>query len=324
MLNGEAPAPAGTPAPTAPEASSFASPSARSFKSGFVTLIGRPNAGKSSLINAVLGRKIAITSNTPQTTRHRFRAVLNAEDYQLILVDTPGIHKPHDALGEELNRSAQKAIEAVDAICFVLDGTKPFGNGDRWILNAIASVPTPRILVVSKTDLVDTREVDAQIAAATGEYPFDAVLSLSAQEGVNLERFVETATFFLPEGPRWFPADTSTDQPLEVIVAEFIREKVLTSTFEEVPHAVGVQVEGLEYDRKKGLYSIYAYIYVERDSQKGIIIGHKGEKIKRIGTQARLDLTHFLAAKVYLDLRVKVRKHWRQDANQIRRFGYGE
>jgi GTP-binding protein Era len=295
-----------------------------SFKSGFVTLIGRPNAGKSTLLNAVLGRKIAITSNTPQTTRHRFRAVLSTNDYQLILVDTPGIHKPHDVLGEELNRSAQKAIESVDAIVFVLDASQRFGNGDRWILDALGRSRTPRMLVVTKTDLVSQSEIDAQIAVATGEYHFDSVVALSALEGSNITGFVTEAVSFLPDGPRWFPADTTTDQPLEVIVAEFIREKVLTSTFDEVPHAVGVQVEELTFDKKKALYSIYANIYVERESQKGILIGHHGERIKSIGTQARMDLAHFLGAKIYLDLRVKVRKHWRRDANQIRRFGYGE
>jgi GTP-binding protein Era len=294
------------------------------FRSGFVTLVGRPNAGKSSLINAVIGRKIAITSATPQTTRHRFRAVRNDPDYQLILVDTPGIHKPYDVLGEELNRSANKAMESVDAIAFVLDASQSFGSGDRWILDSIHGDRIPRILVITKTDLVSPEKVERQKAAATEGYRFDTVVALSALTGSNVDAFIDTAVGFLPEGPRWFPADTSTDQPLEVIVAEFIREKVLTSTFDEVPHAVGVQVEELEFERKKGLYSIYANIYVERDSQKGILIGHNGDRIKGIGTQARLDLAHFLGAKVYLDLRVKVRKHWRRDANQIRRFGYGE
>lgn len=293
------------------------------FASGFVTLIGRPNAGKSTLINAVIGRKVAITSNTPQTTRHRFRAVLNAPHYQLILVDTPGIHKPHDVLGEQLNRSAQKAIEAVDAIAFVLDASQSFGTGDRWILDSIKGARIPRILVITKTDLVGQEKVDVQIAEATREYHFDRIITLSALAGAHISDFVEAAVSFLPQGPCWFPADTTTDQPIEVIVAEFIREKVLTTTFDEVPHAVGVQVEELSFD-KKGLCSIYANIYVERESQKGIIIGKHGEHIKTIGTQARVDLAHFLGTKVYLDLRVKVRKHWRRDANQIRRFGYGE
>ena len=294
------------------------------FCSGFVTLIGRPNAGKSTLINAVMGKKLAITSNTPQTTRHRFRAVLHAEDYQLILVDTPGIHKPHDVLGEELNRSAQKAVESVDVICFVLDATKPFGTGDEWILNSIKGLSTPKILVVSKIDLADEQTIAAQIDAACAFAQFDQVITLSALNGTHLDDFISTAVSYLPPGPPWFPADVTTDQPLEVIIAEFIREKVLTSTFDEVPHAIGVQVEELTYDKKKGLYAIYATIFVERSSQKGILIGAQGEKIKQIGTLARKDLQDFLGARVFLELRVKLRKGWRKDATQIRRFGYGE
>ena len=294
------------------------------FCSGFVALVGRPNAGKSTLINTVLGKKVAITSDTPQTTRHRFRAVLTTDSYQLILVDTPGIHKPHDVLGEELNRSAQKAIESVDVICFLLDATKPFGTGDEWILNALQQARVPQILVISKTDLCDEDTIDSQIAAATADYDFDEVIAVSAVTGKNIDRFIEATVSYLPEGPQWFPAETSTDQAIEVIISEFIREKVLAATFDEVPHAVGVQVEELEYDAKKGLYSINAKIYVERDSQKGILVGVQGEKIKQIGTQARRDLEHFLGARIYLELRVKVRKGWRKDANQIRRFGYGE
>jgi GTP-binding protein Era len=310
---------AGTDAGTAPPP-----PEPPPFRSGFVTLVGRPNAGKSTLLNAVLGHKVAITSDKPQTTRHRFRAVLNTPGYQLILVDTPGIHKPHDALGEELNRSAAKAVESVDALCFVLDAAKPFGSGDQWILDALRASPLPRLLIITKTDLVDEGIVRAQREAACADNRFDAVCALSALAGKGLDGFIATAVSFLPAGPQWFPADVSCDQPLDVIVAEFIREKVLTSTFDEIPHAVGVQVEELDFDRRKGLDRIAALIYVERDSQKGILIGHKGEGIKRIGTQARLDLARFLGARVYLDLRVKVRKGWRKDANQIRRFGYGE
>jgi GTP-binding protein Era len=293
------------------------------FRSGFAVLTGRPNGGKSTLVNAVLGKKVVITSDTPQTTRHRFRAVLDTDDYQLILVDTPGIHKPHDALGEALNRSAAKAAEAVDVVCFVLDVTQPFGSGDQWVLDTLKALEVPQMLVISKCDLANATNVSNQIASATANNQFDEIISLSAFTGANLAYFVERVVSFLPEGPRWFPSGMSTDQTLEVIVAEFIREKVLTSTFDEVPHAVGVQVEELKFDRKKGLYSIAAIIFVERDSQKGILIGHQGERIRQIGTQARIDLDHFLGARVYLDVRVKLRRHWRRDVNQIRRLGYG-
>jgi GTP-binding protein Era len=295
-----------------------------SFRSGFLTLIGRPNAGKSTLINAILGDKIAIVSNTPQTTRHRFRAIVNAKDYQLILVDTPGIHKPHDALGEELNHSAAKALESVDIVAFVLDAAAPFGSGDEWVLSIVGNTSAKKMLVVTKTDLVDQAIVEQQILAACKLMDFDYTIALCAPKGINVAQFVQIASSLLPEGPRWFPADMKTDQALEVMIAEFIREKLLLDTFEEVPHAIGVAVEDLEFNDRKQLCSIRAMIYVEHDSQKGIVIGKGGSRIKHIGTAARIDLEHLLGLKVFLDLRVKVRKDWRRDANQIRRFGYGE
>lgn len=294
------------------------------FKSGFVTLVGRPNSGKSTLINAIIGKKVAITSQVPQTTRHRFRAVLNSDTYQLILVDTPGLHKPIDALGEELNRSTAKSLESVDVIALLIDVSKPLGKGDIWIMQLIAKIPAKKVLVISKADLAREGQAETQIEAAKKHLNWDAIVVLSSVSGLNIASFVETVTAFFPQGPRWFPADTTTDQPLEVIIAEFIREKILISTFDEVPHAVGVQVDELKHDSKRRLYSIYATIYVERESQKGMIIGKQGEKVKAIGTQAREDLERFLAERVYIDLRVKVRKGWRKDASQIRRFGYGE
>ncbi|MDR0308887.1 MAG: GTPase Era [Coriobacteriales bacterium] len=294
------------------------------FRSGFVTFIGRPNAGKSTLLNALTGTKLAITSDTPQTTRHRFRAILDGEDYQLILVDTPGIHKPHDSLGEELNYSALQALQSVDAVAFLLDATREFGKGDLWILEQLKGLRCPLILVVSKTDKATPEQVEAQIEAATAIRNFDVICALSAVSGEGLERFKNKLLTLLPEGPRWFPAGMRTDQDLSVLIAEFIREKVLYLTRDEVPHAVGVEVEEISYDKKKDIHLINAMIFVERDSQKGILIGKGGEKIKEIGTSARNDLAQLLASRVYLDLRVKVRKNWRRDINQIRRFGYGQ
>jgi len=294
------------------------------FRSGFVALIGRPNAGKSTLVNALMQRKVAITSDTPQTTRHRFRAILDGPDFQMILVDTPGLHKPLDALGEELNRSALKALEDVDFVAFLVDASKPFGKGDTWVAGIVETSNAPVILIISKSDLADDATIAKQIECARKALPFDDVVVLSALKGHNVELFTEVACSYLPPGPRWFPEGTGVDQPLEVIIAEFIREKILTTTFDEVPHAVGVLVEELEFDAKRNFYHISAIIYVERESQKGILIGKKGTMIKTIGSQARHDLTHLLAADVYLDLRVKVRKGWRRDPNQIRRFGYGE
>ena len=294
------------------------------FKSGFVTFIGRPNAGKSTLLNALMGKKVAITSQTPQTTRHRLRAVLTTDDYQMVFVDTPGIHKPHDALGEELNASALKALEDVDIVAMLIDATAPIGAGDEWVANQLANVPGPKICVITKMDIATPEQVDQQRVAAMGLAEWDAMVGLSSVSGYNLDAFLEEVAHFLPFGPAWFPADMETDQPIEVIIAEFIREKILLHFRDEVPHAIGVQVESMEYDRKRDLQSIYAYVYVEHESQKGIIIGKQGRAIKAIGTEAREDLEQLLGGKVFLDLRVKVKQNWRKDANQIRRFGYGE
>lgn len=294
------------------------------FRSGFVTLVGRPNAGKSTLVNAIMGKKIAITSNTVQTTRHRFRAVLTRDGYQLILVDTPGLHKPHDALGEELNTSALKALEDVDVAAMLVDSSKPVGTGDEWVAAQLAHARAKKVLVLSKTDLVDAERLAAQREAAMKLAPWDAVVALSSETGAGVQEFVDTVAAMLPPGPAWFPKDMETDQPLEVVVAEFVREKILRTFRDEVPHAIGVRVEELEYVKKKDLTRIYAIVYVERDSQKGIIIGKKGAAIKQIGIEARADLEQLLGTRVYLDLSVKVKKNWRRDASQIRRFGYGE
>lgn len=294
------------------------------FRSGFVTLVGRPNAGKSTLLNALMGHKIAITSDTAQTTRHRLRAILTTDDAQIILVDTPGIHKPHDPLGEELNRTAAKSLEDVDVIAMLIDASKPVGKGDEWVANTVRAAEGVKICVLTKTDLVDRATLDAQRAAAEALGPWDAMVGLSSVTGYNLDAFLEEVVAFLPEGPAWFPRDMQTDQPLEVMVAEFIREKILRSFTEELPHAIGVQVEDMHFDEERGKTYLEAFIYVERDSQKGMIIGKNGAAIKAIGTEARHDLEHLLGEPIYLDLRVKVKKNWRRDAAQIRRFGYGE
>ena len=297
----------------------------KEFRSGFVTLVGRPNAGKSTLINAVVGHKVAITSNTAQTTRHRFRAIITRDDLQMIMVDTPGMHKPHDVLGEELNTSAIKALEDVDVAAFLIDASKPVGTGDEWVAAQVRAARGARkILVISKADLVDKETAIAQLEAARALGRWDDEVVLSAKTGFNVEGFVQAVAKWLPEGPKWFPDDMDTDQPFEVLVAEFIREKILRSYRDEVPHAIGVVADRIEYDRRRDLYRIYAMVYVERDSQKGIIIGRGGEAIKQVGIEARADLEQLLGCKVFLDMQVKVKKNWRRDLNQIRRFGYGE
>jgi len=292
--------------------------------SGFVALVGRPNAGKSTLVNALVGVKVAITSSTPQTTRHRLRAVLDRDDAQIVLVDTPGLHKPVDALGEEVNRSSVLAAADVDVIAFCIDATAAVGTGDAWVAERVVRGKRPVVLVITKTDIADAATIERQRARARNLVKPVAEIALSAHTGKNLEAFVEAVIPLLPPGPRFFPRDMKTDQPLEVMLAELVREKVLCLTRDEVPHAVGVALEDLEYDEERELHTVRCVVYVERESQKGIIIGAGGEMIRAVGTAAREDMERLLGTRVYLDLRVKVRKDWRRDGAQIRRFGYGE
>lgn len=271
-----------------------------------------------------MGEKLAITSDTPQTTRHKFRAIYDTDDAQIIFVDTPGLHKPHDALGEELNTSALKSLEDIDIVAFCLDASQPFGSGDAWVLDNLKMLSCYKILLITKTDLANQEQIQKQIESAQEYFLFDASCALSSKKQEGLDTALQLITSALPLGPRWFPKGTKTDQAIEVLISEFIREKILLSTRDEVPHAVGVAIDDMDYNEKKDLSSIFATIYVERDSQKGIIIGKNGSQIKQIGIEARKDLEQMLGNKVFLDLRVKLKKDWRKDANQIRRFGYGE
>jgi GTP-binding protein Era len=297
---------------------------AAGIASGFVAVVGRPNAGKSTLVNALVGVKVAITSDTPQTTRHRLRAVLDADAYQIVLVDTPGLHKPVDALGEEVNRSSMLALADVDVVAFCIDATAPVGSGDRWVAERVAKGRRPIVLVLTKADAASPDAVQAQLAAARKLVTPTAEVVLSAKTKFNLDGFVQAVLPHLPQGPRFFPRDMKTDQPIEVMLAELVREKVLRGTRDEVPHAVGVQLDDLEYDERRDFHTVRCTVYVERESQKGIIIGKGGEMIRSIGTQARADMERLLGTGVHLDLRVKVKKDWRRDSSQIKRFGYGE
>ncbi|MHB1323909.1 MAG: GTPase Era [Coriobacteriia bacterium] len=292
--------------------------------SGFVAVVGRPNAGKSTLVNALVGAKVAITSDTPQTTRHRLRAVIDREDAQVVLVDTPGLHKPVDALGEQVNRSSLLALVDVDVVALCIDATAPVGSGDRWVAERVARGGRPVVLVLTKADAADPSRVESQLARARELVTPVAEVVLSARTGFNLEALLEAVVPLLPKGPRFFPRDMKTDQPVEVMLAELVREKVLRATRDEVPHAVGVQLDDIEYDARRDFHAIYATIYVERESQKGIIIGRGGEMIRTVGTRARADMERLMGTGVHLDLRVKVKKDWRRDASQIKRFGYGE
>lgn len=291
------------------------------FKSGFVALVGRPNAGKSTLLNALMGQKVAITSPVAQTTRRRLRAVVRRPGCQIVIVDTPGLHKPKDSLGAELNKTALAEVGDVDVIAFVLDASAPWGTGDAWVAAHVARARAPKVLVITKADRADGERVAAQVAAARAQVDFDDVIVVSATEGFNVEAFVHAVERLLPEGPQWFPEGMDTDETDEGLVAEFVREKVLLRTKEEVPHAVGVTCDAIERPRR-GLLRVHATIYVEREGQKGILIGKRGEMIKRIGTDARQDLEEAFGSQVFLDLSVRVKLNWRASERDIRQFGY--
>jgi len=293
----------------------------QAFRSGFVALVGRPNVGKSTLLNACMGERIAITSPVAQTTRRRMRAVVNRPGCQLVIVDTPGLHKPKDALGKELNRSALGELADVDVVAFLVDATKPVGRGDEWVATHVDAARATRLLVVTKADLATPEQVKEQLAAARKLARFADELVVSAKSGFNVDSFVNLVASKLPEGPQWFPEDMDTDASDEELVAEFVREKVLYNARDEVPHSVGVLCDDIQW-KKDGHASVTATIYVEREGQKGILIGKGGSMIKRIGVAARKDLERLFGCKVYLELKVQVRPDWRRDANVIRRLGY--
>ena len=293
------------------------------FRSGFMALVGRPSVGKSTLLNACLGEKVAITSPVAQTTRRRLRGVVNTPASQLVIVDTPGLHKPKDALGKELNRVALGELADVDAVAFLIDATKPVGRGDEWVAKHVAaSDATYKLLVITKADLASKEQIDAQLAAARELMKFDDELVISAAELFNVDSFIALVSEHLPEGPKWFPDDMDIDATPEDLVAEFVREKVLMHMRQEIPHSVGVLCDDITWS-KGDHASVVATILVERDSQKGMVIGKGGRMIKRIGTEARRDIERLLGAdSVYLDLSVRVQPQWRRDANEIRRLGY--
>lgn len=300
---------------------SLADPTEEVFRSGFVALVGRPNAGKSTLLNAAVGHKVAAVSNVAQTTRRAMRAVINTPASQLVIVDTPGLHKPKDALGKELNRSALGSLSDVDAVAMLVDAKSPVGRGDEWVASHVRACDAPyKLLVVTKADLVSPQVAAEQVSAAREMADFDDAVVVSAQEGFNVDSFVSLVSAHLPEGPKWFPDDMTTDASDEDLVAEFIREKAFRNLRQEIPHSVAVTCNDIEW-RDEDHASITATILVERESQKGIVIGAGGRMIKKIGTEARRDIERLFDARVFLDLSVRVQPAWRRDKNEIARLG---
>jgi GTP-binding protein Era len=292
-----------------------------SFRSGFVAVVGRPNVGKSTLVNSLVGRKVAIVSDKPQTTRHDARAVLTTDGYQIVFTDTPGFHKPRTLLGTRLNDLVGAATQGVDAIVMVVDAKDGIGRGDAFVYERrVRPVGVPAFCAVNKLDLLRNREEVPQLQAAADLGDFEEIVPVSAKTARGVGMLRDLLLEHLPEGPAYYPDDEFTDQPLEIRLAEIVREKALAVTRQEVPHSIAVMVEELE--EAEGLTTVHMSLIVERDSQKGIVIGKGGETLKTIGTRAREEMELVLGRKVFLDLRVKVLKEWQRDPKALQRLGF--
>ena len=290
------------------------------MKSGFVALIGRPNAGKSTLLNALVQQKVAIISPKPQTTRNSIRAIRTEADSQIIFVDTPGIHKPKHELGTQMNKEAYSAASGVDLIYYLVDGSVPFGSGDEFVLNTLRQMHLPVYLILNKIDLLEKEQLIDLLLAWQQRMDFKEIIPISAKTQNNLDQLIEVTKNDLTDGVQYYPADQVCDYPEQFIMAEIIREKVLLLTEEEVPHSVAVVIERIRKNREHLI--INAMILVERDSQKGIIIGKQGRMIKQIGTLAREELQGLLGEPIFLELFVRVEKDWRNKKAKLQQLGY--
>ena len=291
-------------------------------KSGFVTLIGRPNVGKSTLMNHLIGQKIAITSNKPQTTRNRIQTVYTDERGQIVFLDTPGIHKAKNKLGEYMVNVAERTLNEVDVILWLVEPTTFIGAGERHIVEQLKKTKTPVILIINKVDTVDKKEIIKYMDTYRKVYDFAEIIPVSALRAQNLDTVLDQIFKYLPYGPMFYDEDTITDQPQRQIVAEMIREKALRCLDEEIPHGIAVAIDQMKERKGGGMFDIDATIICERDSHKGIIIGKGGSMLKRIGSEARRDIENMLEAKVNLQLWVKVKKDWRDSDFLMKNFGY--
>lgn len=294
-----------------------------SFRSGFVAIIGRPNVGKSTLLNRIIGQKIAIMSDKAQTTRNKIQGVYTTDDSQIVFIDTPGIHKPKHKLGDFMVEAAYSALREVDAVLFLVSANQKRGPGDNFIIERLKNVEAPVFLIINKIDTIHPDALFEIIEDYQALMPFAEIMPISATEGNNVPKLLETLETYLEEGPQYYPADQVTDHPEYFVVSELIREKVLHLTHEEVPHSVAVVVEDMSRDEYDKIH-VRANIIVERTSQKGIIIGKGGKMLKNIGIKARKDIENLLGDHVYLELWVKVEKNWRDKQRQLQSFGYRE
>jgi GTPase len=292
------------------------------YRSGFVALIGRPNVGKSTLLNALVGEKVAIISDCPQTTRNQIRAILTGTDYQAIFIDTPGLHRPKHMLGENMVQVARRTMQEVDLVCFLVEANEKPGPGDRFIAEILSTVRSPLILILNKVDLVTPEQLVLH-SKLHGELGFfEQIFTLSALKKTNLKPFLEAVISRLPEGPQFYPPDMISDQPERFITAEIIREKIIDLTRQEIPFSIAVVIEEMKARPDSDLLDIRAEIFVERKSQVGIIVGKGGSLLKEVGTKARLELEALFGQRIFLDLRVKVKKDWRNREEELRRLGY--
>ncbi|WP_047986320.1 GTPase Era [Ornithinibacillus californiensis] len=293
------------------------------YKSGFISIIGRPNVGKSTFMNKVIGQKIAIMSDKPQTTRNKIQGVLTQNDAQFIFIDTPGIHKPKHRLGDFMVKIAENTLNEVDAVLFMINADEGYGRGDQFIMDRLERVKNPVFLVVNKIDLVHPDKLFPLIEQYKDKYDFEEIIPISALQGNNIDHLLEVLKTHLPEGPQFYPADQVTDHPERFVMSELIREKVLHLTREEVPHSIAVVIENIEKRESNAIF-IQAVIVTERKSQKGILIGKQGSMLKNVGKAARKDIEALLGSKVYLELWVKVQKDWRNKQTQLFEYGFRE
>lgn len=292
------------------------------FKSGFVTIIGRPNVGKSTLMNKIIGEKIAIMTDKPQTTRNRIQAIYNDKSSQIIFLDTPGIHKPKNKLGEYMVKTAKETLNEVDVVLFMVDESKTVGPGDRFILDYLEGIKTPVIVVINKIDLLDPMDYKNVFEFYSSLEYVKNVVGISALNGNNIGDLMGVIDEYLEEGPMYYPSDMITDQPERAIVSEIIREKALLYLEDEVPHGVNVQIELMKKRDDKDIVDIQATIICEKSSHKGIIIGKQGRKLKGIGMSARKEIERLLGSKIFLELWVKVRPGWRDNEGMLKNYGY--
>ncbi|MGP4072511.1 GTPase Era [Piscibacillus sp. B03] len=294
------------------------------FRSGFIAIIGRPNVGKSTFLNHVLGQKIAIMSDKPQTTRNKIQGVYTTERSQFVFIDTPGIHKPKHKLGDFMVQSSINTLNEVDMIMFMVNAKEGFGKGDQFIIDKLQNVDQPIFLIINKIDEVHPDELLPLISLYKDKLEFSEIIPISALNGNNVNHLLDVMEGYLPEGPQFYPEDQITDHPERFIISELIREKVLHHTREEIPHSIAVVIEGIQPEEDSDMINVQAMIIVERSSQKGIIIGKQGQMLRQIGTEARKDIESLLGSKVYLELWVKVQKDWRNRMTHLKDFGYNE